>query len=100
MTAPHDIRLERLSDRMGRRSDHLGEVVRLASPVADHSSEGESQATREALNNAVFTAAGVTEWLSGLRRAVAAMLSSSDAAKRIPVAPDAIHAADARSSAV
>jgi hypothetical protein len=100
MTAPHDLRLERLSDPKGRRSEHFCEVVRVASPVADHSSERESQAARAALSDAVFTAAGVTEWLSGLRRAVAAMLSSNDVAKRTPVAQDAVQTADARSNAI
>ena len=45
-----------------------------------------------------FTAAGVVEWLCGLRRAVAAVLGSKAAAPHVPMRSDAIYTADLRSS--
>jgi hypothetical protein len=42
----------------------------------------------------VFTAPGAAEWLSGLRRAMAARFADKDAAPRDPVASAAIRKAD------
>jgi hypothetical protein len=99
MTAPHELRLERLGDRNGRQSGHVGEVARVAAPVTDASFQRESETTSAALNNLVFTAPGAAEWLRGLRRTVMAWLSARDPAPKVPVPPNAIHAADANSSA-
>jgi hypothetical protein len=88
-----DLRLERLDNRDGRRPAHLGEAAMVASPLAGESSTRKSLAAYEALIDAVFMAPGALEWLSGLRRAVAAMLADKNAVPRVPVAQDAIHAA-------
>jgi hypothetical protein len=84
MSEPRDFRLERLKDRNGLRSVHLGEVVHFASPVAGSSSAWTSQAAHEALIDAVFTAPGALEWLSGLRRTVAAWFAEKDSTAHIP----------------
>ena len=79
MSEPRDLRLERLGDRDGLRSTPLGEVARVGSPLAGSGSTRASRAAYEALIDAVFTAPGAAAWLSGLRRAVAAMLADKDA---------------------
>ena len=83
MSEPRDLRLERLSDRDGLRSAPLGEIAHVGSPLAGSSSSWTSQAAYEALIDAVFTAPGALEWLSGLRRAVAAMFADKDSAPHI-----------------
>ena len=88
MSSPRDLRLERLGDRDGLRPAHLGEAAEVASPFAGASSTWEFLAAYEAIIDAVFTAPGASEWLSGLRRAVAAMLADKDSAPRVPVAPE------------
>ena len=90
MSSPRDLRLERLSDRDALRSAHLGEIARVGSPLAGSSSTWTTQAAYEALIDAVFTAPGALEWLSGLRRAVAAMLAGKNSASRVPAPSDAI----------
>jgi hypothetical protein len=55
------------------------------------------QVTRERLNNLVFTAVGVVEWLFGLRKRVGAMLSGKEPTQKVPVAADAIQVAEGRS---
>ncbi len=82
-----DLRLERLGDRDGLRPAHLGESAQVASPLAGASSTWEFLAAYEALIDAVFTAPGASEWLSGLRRAVAALLADKDPASRVPAIP-------------
>jgi hypothetical protein len=84
MSEPRDFGLERLKDRDGLRSVRLGEIVHVASPLAGSSSTWTSQTAYEALIDAVFTAPGALEWLSGLRRAVAAMFADKDSAPHIP----------------
>jgi hypothetical protein len=69
-----DLGLERLGDRDGRRPAPLGEAVLAARALEAAASHGDYRAAYEALIDAVFTAPGVTEWLAGLRRAVAALL--------------------------
>jgi len=91
MSEPRDLRLERLSD--GRRHPYLGEVAVVGSALAGSSSTRTSLAAYEALIDAVFTAPGASAWLSGLRRAVAAMLADKDSAARVPVLSDAIRTA-------
>jgi hypothetical protein len=89
-----DLRLERLGDRDGLYSAHLGETAHVGSPLAPASSAWEFQATYQALIDAVFTAPGAAEWLRRLRQRVAALLADKDPAPRDPVARDAIRVAD------
>jgi hypothetical protein len=67
-----DLRLERLGDRDGLRPAPYGEAAHAASFAP---ASREAQTTLEALIDAVFTAPGASEWLAGLRAAVAAMLA-------------------------
>jgi hypothetical protein len=90
MSSPRDLRLERFDDRDGRRHPHLGKVAVVGSALAGSSSTRTSRAAYEALIDAVFTAPGASAWLSGLRRAVAAMLADKDSAARVPASSDAI----------
>jgi hypothetical protein len=89
MSEPRDLRLERLGDRDGLRSGHLGQIAHVAY-LAGSSSTRTSQAAYEALIDAVFTAPGASEWLSGLRRAVAAMFADKDSAPHDPAAREAM----------
>jgi hypothetical protein len=89
-----DLRLEGLGDRGDSRRDHLGAVAHVASPLALAGSASQATAAYRALIDAVFTAPGALEWLSGLRQKVAAMLAGKDAASPCPMARDAIRAAD------
>jgi hypothetical protein len=83
-----DLRLRRLDDRDDLRPAHLGEAARVASSLAGASRMWDL-AAYEALIDAVFTAPGASEWLSGLRRAMAALVAGKDSASRVPVASDA-----------
>jgi hypothetical protein len=85
-----DLRLERLSDRDGLRPAHFGEAAQVRSLLGPAGSVREFLATYQALIDAVFTAPGAAEWLAGLRRKVAAILASQDAARRQAVASDAV----------
>jgi hypothetical protein len=89
-----DLRLERLSDRDGLRPAPFGEAAQVRSFLGPAGSVREFLAAYQALIDAVFTAPGAAEWLAGLRRKVAALLASQDAARRQAVACDAIRAAD------
>ena len=89
-----DLRLERLSDRDGRRPAPVSEVAQVRSLSGSAGSVRESLGAYQALIDAVFTAPGAAEWLAGLRRRVAALLGSEDAAPRRAVTSDAIRAAD------
>ncbi len=83
-----DLSLERLgdrSDRDGLRPAHLSESALISHAPASADSRRDAQTAYEALVDAVFTAAGATEWLFGLRRAVTAMLGGkvqNDAIRR------------------
>jgi hypothetical protein len=88
-----DLRLERLGDRDGLRSAHLGEAAHVASSLGQTGSAREFLAAYQALIDAVFTAPGAAEWLFGLRLAVATMVAGKGAAPRDPVARDAIRPA-------
>ena len=88
-----DLRLERLSDRDGLRPAHFGEAAQVRSLLGPAGSVREFLAAYQALIDAVFTAPGAADWLAGLRRKVAAILASEDAARRPTVACDAIRAA-------
>jgi hypothetical protein len=90
-----DLRLERLSDRGGRRPAPLGEAAQVRWLPGHAGSVRDFQAAYQALIDAVFTAPGAAEWLAGLRQKVAALLAPQDAARRQPVAGDAICVADA-----
>jgi hypothetical protein len=95
MSSPRDpdrhFRLERLGGRDGQRPNpHLAEAGKVASPLAGATS---TRAAYEALIDAVFTSTGAAEWLSGLRRVMAARLAGKDEAPREPVASDAIRKA-------
>jgi hypothetical protein len=91
MSSPRDrgrnFRLERLGDRDGLRPAHLGEAAQVASHQAGAGTTWDL-AAYEALIDAVFTASGASEWLSGLRRAVAALLADRDSAPHNPSACD------------
>lgn len=97
MSFPRDpgrqFRLERLGGRDGLRPAHLGATGQVASPQAETTS---SRAAYEALIDAVFTAFGAAEWLSGLRRAMGARLAGKDAVPSGPAASDAIRKARPR----
>ena len=84
MFPPRDLRLERLD-----RPRPLSDIAKVGASVAGDVSSWERLETGEALNNAVFTASGAFEWLSGLRRAVAAFLGNKTPI--VPVSPEAIH---------
>jgi len=89
-----DLRLERLGDRDGLRPGHRGEAALVARTLAPAGIRRDFQAAYEALIDAVFTAPGAAEWLSGLRRAVAAMLAAKDQVPSQPVPHDAIRLAE------
>jgi len=93
MSSPRDLRLERLDDRDGRRHPYFGEIGVVGSAQAGAGSTSEFRFAYEALIDAVFTAPGALEWLSGLRRRVAALLADKDSARRVPASSDAIHTA-------
>jgi len=95
MSSPQDLRLERLS-RDGLRSAHIGEIAHVGSPLAGSSNTRAAQAAYQALNDAVFTAPGVLEWLEGLRRKVAAFLADKDPAPHAPAAREATRPAGPR----
>jgi hypothetical protein len=88
MSSPRDLRLERLGDRDGQRLPHLDKAATVGS--AQPGSTSESRLSYEALIDAVFTAPGALEWLSGLRRMVAAMLADKAFAPRVPASSNAI----------
>jgi hypothetical protein len=90
MSSPRDLRLERLGDRDGQRLPHLDKTATVGSAQPDGGSTSESRLSYEALIDAVFTAPGAFEWLSGLRRMVAAMLADNDLAPRVPASANAI----------
>jgi hypothetical protein len=89
-----DLRLERLGDRDALRPWHGGEPALVARTLAPAGIRRDFQAAYEALIDAVFTAPGAAEWLSGLRRAVAAMLAAKDPVPSQPVPHDAIRLAE------
>ncbi len=89
-----DLRLERLSDRDGLPPAPFGEAAQVRSLLGPAGSVRDFRAAYQALIDAVFTAPGAAEWLAGLRRKVAALLASEDAARRPAVASDAIRAAN------
>jgi hypothetical protein len=88
-----DLRLERFGDRDGWRPAPFGEAAQVRSLPGAASSVRELLAAYQALIDAVFTAPGAAEWLSGLRQRVAAILADQGAAGRHAVARDATRAA-------
>jgi hypothetical protein len=83
-----------LGDRDGHlRPPELGEIAHIAPAPGAASSTRDFRAAYRALIDAVFTAPGATEWLAGLRRAVAKVLAGKDSAPADPP-PYAIRAAD------
>ena len=89
MSEPRDLRLERFGDRDGPRPAHLGEIAHVLSPLAGCSSTRTSLAAYQALIDAVFTAPGASEWLSGLRRAVVSLFADKDSPPHVPAAREA-----------
>ncbi len=89
-----DLRLERLSDRDGRRPAHLNETALVGAPLAQTGSTREYQAAYQALIDAVFTAPGVVEWLLGLQRAFGPGSNRRNAFRSEQVASDAIQNAE------
>lgn len=94
MSSPRDrgrhLRLERLA---GLRPTHLGEAGQVASSLAGASGSWTSLAAYQALIDAVFTAPGAAEWLTGLRRAMAGRLAGKGETPRDPATSDAIRKA-------
>jgi hypothetical protein len=89
-----DLRLERLSDRDGRRPAPVGEAAQVRWLPGPAGGVREFVGAYQALIDAVFTAPGAAEWLAGLRRTVAALFATQDAARRQAVVCDAIRAAE------
>ena len=85
-----DLRLERLGDRDGLRSAHFAEAAQVRSLLGPASSVREFLAAYQALIDAVFTAPGAAEWLSGLRLRMAARLTGKDTAPPDPATREAI----------
>ncbi len=73
-----DLSLEGLGDHDGQRPAPLSEAALVRQVLAPHEIQRDFRTAYESLVDAVFSAPGVTEWLSGLRRAVAAMLASKN----------------------
>jgi hypothetical protein len=94
MSSPRDpddnLSLEGLADRHGRGPAPLGEGALVSRTAAPGGAQRNFQAAYEALIDAVFTAAGATEWLTGLRRAVAAMLARKGEGQGHPEHPHGI----------
>lgn len=97
MALPHDrgpdLSLEPLSDRDGSRRAHLGQAAQVRLLEGATSSVERFSAAYQTLVDAAFTAPGATEWLNGMWKRVAAILSDRDAARHPAVASDAIRAA-------
>jgi hypothetical protein len=85
-----DLSLEGLGDRDGQRPAPFGETALVGQSLAPHSIQRDFRTAYEALVDAVFSAPGATEWLAGLRRAVATMLASKNEGVRLPRQHDAI----------
>ena len=85
-----DLRLERLD---GLRPGPLADAAHVGAPLAQARATRETLAAYRALIDAVFTAPGAGEWLTGLRLAVAAYLADKEVAPPVPVARDALRAA-------
>ena len=90
MSSPRDLRLERLNQKDGWRNPYLGEVAQVGAPVAGSTSASAVRAAYEALIDAVFTAPGAREWLSGLQRAWGAFLADNNSVTPDSVSTDAI----------
>lgn len=92
-----DLSLERLGDRDGLRPAHLGEAAQVRTLEGATRRAGEFSAAYQALIDAVFTAPGAAEWLSGMWKRVSVLLAERDAARHPAVPRDAICAAPPRS---
>jgi hypothetical protein len=92
-----DLSLEQLGDRDGLRRAPVGEAAQVRLLEGSARRVGEFSASYQALIDAIFTAPGVAEWLSGVWQRVSATLSERDAALHPAVARDAIRAANPRS---
>lgn len=89
-----DLSLEPLADRNGARQGHFGEAAHVRTLERAAISAGRFSASYQALIDAVFTAPGATEWLSGMWKRVTAILSQREPAQPSAVASDAIRAAE------
>jgi hypothetical protein len=92
-----DLRLERLGDREGYHRAHLGEAAQVRTLEVSTRTVEKFSAAYRALIDAVFTAPGAAEWLSGLRKRVAAMLAERNATGHHAVSRDAFRPANSGS---
>jgi hypothetical protein len=70
-----DLSLERLGDRDGLRRAHLGEAAHVRTMEGAARSVERFSAAYEARIDAAFGGPGAAQWLSGLRRRVAALVA-------------------------
>ncbi len=89
-----DLSLEPLSNRDGTHRAQLSETAHFRILERAATSVGGFSLAYQALIDAVFTAPGATEWLTGMWKRVTAILAQREAARSQPVASDAIRAAD------
>jgi hypothetical protein len=85
-----DLSLERLGDRSGLRRAHLGEAAQVRTLEVLARSVERFSAAYQARIDAAFAGPGAAEWLAGLRRRVAAILTGQDAERPQAVPNDAI----------
>jgi hypothetical protein len=76
-----DLSLERLGDRGGLRRAHLGEAAQVRTLEGPTSSVERFSAAYQVLVDAAFAGPGAAEWLSGLRRRVAAILAGREGSR-------------------
>jgi hypothetical protein len=89
-----DLSLEQLGDRDGLRRAHLGEAAQIRLLEGPVRRVGEFSAAYQALIDAIFTAPGAAEWLSGVWQRVSSILADRDAARPAAISRDAIRAAE------
>lgn len=92
----HDLSLERLDDRDGLRPAHVGEAAQVRILEGSARRVGEFSAAYQALIDAIFTAPGAAEWLSGVWQRVSSILADRDAARPAAISRDAIRVAEPR----
>jgi hypothetical protein len=73
-----DLSLELLGGRDGLRRAHLGEAAQVRTLQGPASSVQKFSTAYQALVDAAFTGPGSAQWLSGLRRRVAAILAGRE----------------------
>jgi hypothetical protein len=88
-----DLSLERLDNRDGMPRAHFGEAAHVRIVERAATDVGGFSLAYQALIDAVFTAPGASEWLSGMWRRVTAILSEREEERPQAVPRDAIRAA-------